>query len=191
MAYDFDKLLNKAVEFHGHMCVGQVIGVRMAIVALRELGLITPEDVDNLIVYVESDRCIADAIMMVTYRRLGRRTLKLVHYGKMAATFVDTLKNKAVRIHTTEECRKLVKNFPDEIDAYSRMTEDQLLRVEEVDVTIPEQELPGAPGHKAACENCGEIVYDMRIEKVGAKTLCRACAFGAYYTKKANLDRHS
>lgn len=179
-------MLREAVEFHGHLCIGQVIGVRIAIAGLRQLGIQDPKDFYDLIVYVENNRCVADAIMIATYRRFGRRTLKFIDYGKMAATFVDTSRKKAIRVHPTELCRKLVKSYRNEIEGYSRMTDEQLLVVEEVDIIVPPQELPTAPVQKTACENCGEIVFDMKVEKVGENALCRACAFGAYYMKKNN-----
>ncbi|MBI2544417.1 MAG: formylmethanofuran dehydrogenase subunit E family protein, partial [Candidatus Rokubacteria bacterium] len=86
----FGELLREAVAFHGHLCPGQVLGVRMAMAGCRALGVAEPKGMGkNLVVFVEIDRCATDAIQAVTGCSLGKRTLKHVDYGKMAATFVN------------------------------------------------------------------------------------------------------
>src|SRR5580698_8500839 len=88
-----DELLLEAERAHGHLCAGQVLGVRMAMLGLRLLGLPDPRsDRDarkRLVTFVEIDRCATDAIAVVTACRLGKRALKFRDWGKMAATFVD------------------------------------------------------------------------------------------------------
>ena len=78
MPEPFDALLEQAEAAHGHMCAGQVLGVRMALLGLRILGIEDPLGADRkrLITYVEIDRCATDAIGLVTGCRLGKRTLK-------------------------------------------------------------------------------------------------------------------
>ena len=86
-----EELLPKAEAAHGHMCPGQILGVRMALLGLRSLGIGDPLGADRkrLVTFVEIDRCATDAIGLVTGCRLGKRTLKFRDWGKMAATFVD------------------------------------------------------------------------------------------------------
>ena len=59
----------------------------------------------RLVVLVEIDRCATDAIQALTGVSLGKRTLKHVDYGKMAATFVDTASGRAVRVAAREDAR--------------------------------------------------------------------------------------
>src|ERR1700685_1658872 len=100
MSAGLDELLRAAELAHGHLCAGQVLGVRMAMLALRRLGIDDPRkrtladgslnpDRKRLVTFVEIDRCATDAIGVVTGCRVGKRALKLRDWGKMAATFVD------------------------------------------------------------------------------------------------------
>jgi formylmethanofuran dehydrogenase subunit E len=97
---DFEDLLLQAERAHGHLCAGQILGVRMALLALHRLGISDPRprtlpdgtlnpDRKRLVTFVEIDRCATDAIGVVTACRLGKRALKFRDWGKMAATFVD------------------------------------------------------------------------------------------------------
>ena len=86
------ELLKECEHLHGHMCAGQVLGARMALLGCREIGIDDPRGADRkkLIVWVEIDRCMTDAISAVTGVRLGKRSLKYLDYGKVAATFFNT-----------------------------------------------------------------------------------------------------
>src|ERR1700734_3802794 len=103
-----DELLTKAEAAHGHICAGQVLGVRMALLGLKLLGITGPrgQDRKRIVTYVEIDRCATDAIGMVTGCRLGKRTLKFRDWGKMAATFVNLTTGRAVRIVALESSNK-------------------------------------------------------------------------------------
>jgi len=104
MLDSFDTLLENAEAAHGHMCAGQVLGVRMALLGLKVLGIDDPLGADRkrLVTFVEIDRCATDAIGMVTGCRLGKRTLKFRDWGKMAATFVDLSADLGVRVVALE-----------------------------------------------------------------------------------------
>ena len=84
-------LIREAEIAHGHLCAGQILGVRMAMLGLAKLGIDDPRGKDRkrLVTFVEIDRCATDAIGVVTGCRLGKRALKFRDWGKMAATFVD------------------------------------------------------------------------------------------------------
>ncbi len=102
---DFDTLLKSSAAAHGHLCPGQVVGVRMAMLGCRLIGLDEPTRIDQikkLIVYVEMDRCTGDAVAHVTGVKLGRRSLKFMDYGIMGATFVNLETNTAFRVISTE-----------------------------------------------------------------------------------------
>lgn len=99
----FEQDLKKAHEFHGHICTGIIFGVRIARIGLNYLGIDDPAQNRDFIVFVEADRCIADAVASVTGCSLGRRRLKWFDYGKMAATFVDMYSNKGIDPHESEK----------------------------------------------------------------------------------------
>ncbi len=187
----FDELLAAAELMHGgHACPGQVLGVRMAMRACRELGIEEPwRDKKRLIVFVEIDRCAADAIAAVTGCRLGKRTLKHVDYGKMAATFLDTQTGQAVRVLALEESRHKARRYATsgmskyeaQREAYQAMPEDQLFEVQKVEVDLRAEDQPGPPLSRVRCDRCGERINDRREVRANGQVLCRACANGAYY----------
>src|SRR5690242_7578637 len=89
-----------ACEAHGHLCAGQILGLRMALHGLSLLGIDDPQGRDRkrLVTFVEIDRCATDAIPVVTGCRLGKRALKFRDFGKVAATFCDLQQDRAVRV---------------------------------------------------------------------------------------------
>src|SRR5208282_3572464 len=104
-----DELLRQAEAAHGHLCAGQVLGVRMSLLGLARLGIADPHGADRkrLVTYVEIDRCATDAIALVTGCRLGKRALKFRDWGKMAATFVDLASGRGLRVVALEDTREL------------------------------------------------------------------------------------
>ncbi len=186
---DFQTLLTEAVKRHGHLCAGQVLGVRMAMRALNELGIDPDAEPKRLIVYVEIDRCATDAIAAVTGCSLGRRTLKYLDYGKMAATFLDLHTHRAVRVGALDSARERAHDYAPtgmdkheaELVAYQAMPDEKLMAIQSVEVTLSEFDLPGRPLRRVACTQCGEGINDGREVIQNGKILCRACADGAYY----------
>ena len=189
---DFETLLRGSADAHGHLCPGQVVGVRMAMLGCRLIGLDDPkchDQIKKLIVYVEMDRCTSDAISYVTGVRLGRRSLKFMDYGIMAATFVNLETGKAYRILSTEEARDLVPVYAPEINeksvqqlqAYLKMPDSVLFRVQRVRVPMSEFDMPGPTHRKVSCSRCGQVVRDHREVQLDGMTLCKPCAHGAYF----------
>jgi len=188
---DFEKLLEESVRTHGHLCPGQVLGVRMSMLGLTLIGIHDPKGKDRkkLIAYVEIDRCATDAIQSVTGCSLGKRSLKFLDFGKMAATFVNSETGTAVRIVAKEESKAKAKNyFPDiedkykcQLEAYKIMPDEELFEWKKVEVRIPEEDMPGRPLRRIKCDKCGEYVQDKRDITLDGKLLCKACAQGAYY----------
>jgi formylmethanofuran dehydrogenase subunit E len=191
----FEEHLRDAVATHGHLCAGQVLGVRMARRGCLELGIDPDDSVARrrLVVYVEIDRCAADAIASVTGCKLGKRTLKHVDYGKVAATLVDTQTGHAVRVVARDDARERAMAYCDsdceahdaqqgkQMSAYQKMSDDELLIIQHVTVNMPPEDLPGRPLRRVTCDKCGESVSDGREVVVDGRTLCRACAGPSYY----------
>jgi len=189
---DFETLLKGSAKAHGHLCPGQVVGVRMAMLGCRLIGLDEPTSCDQikkLIVYVEMDRCTADAVTYATGVKLGRRSLKFVDYGIMAATFLNLETGNAFRVLSTEEARDLAPAYAPEIaekyaqqlEAYKRMPDSVLFRVQKVDVTVNDEDMPGPSRYKAACSRCGQVVRDRREVIIGDLRLCKPCADNVYF----------
>lgn len=196
---DFETLLEGSARAHGHLCPGQVIGVRMAMEGCRLIGLDNPrsrEQIKKIVVYAEIDRCATDAVAHVTGVKLGRRSLKFIDNGIMACTFVNLATRRAFRIASTEEARELAANYgPDigdpreqQLAAYKVMPIEALFDVKEVSVDIPLSDLPGPTRFKAVCQECGTVVRDKKEIYKNGQVLCRSCAHGSYYLPKQ--DRH-
>jgi formylmethanofuran dehydrogenase subunit E len=189
---DFETLLKGSARNHGHLCPGQVVGVRMAMLGCELIGLDDPghpDQIKKIVVYVEIDRCAADAIAYVTGAKLGRRSLKFVDHGIMAATFVNLESGRAVRILSTEQARDLVPRYApgiaekqrQQLEAYKAMPDEVLFQVQPVAVEVPVNDLPGPSRFKVQCEQCGQVVRDKKEVLRGGRVLCRICADGAYF----------
>ena len=196
----FDLLLEESVARHGHLCAGQVIGVRMAMLGCKLVGIEdpkAPEHRKKLITYVEIDRCATDAIAYVTGAKLGRRSLKFVDNGIMAATFVNLESGKAFRIVSTESARDLAPQYApniadprrQQLEAYKIMPDEVLFTVEPVIVEVPVHDMPGPSRFKTRCSRCGQVVRDKKEVLAGDKILCRPCAYGSYYKIAHERDR--
>jgi formylmethanofuran dehydrogenase subunit E len=189
-----DELLEECGRLHGHLCAGQLLGARMAVLGCRLIGVDNPRGRDRkkLIVWVEIDRCMADAVGAVTGTRLGKRSLKYLDYGKVAATFLNTETGEAVRIVALEESRALADARYPEIEskkerqfrAYREATDDELFKIERVTVNYSEMDAPGRPRSRVTCSSCNEGINDGReVRSDDGQVLCRPCATGGYYRK--------
>jgi formylmethanofuran dehydrogenase subunit E len=186
-----DDYIREAEGAHGHLCAGQVLGVRMAMLGLEKLGIKDPRGKDRkrLVTFVEIDRCATDAIAVVTGCRLGKRALKFRDWGKMAATFVDVSTGKAIRIAAKESSKALARTMHPEIEsknqqqmlAYREMAEDDLFTKQWVKVELPAEEFPGYKGERIVCAECGEGINFRREVLRNGRVLCRACAGDRYY----------
>lgn len=184
-----EELIAEAARFHGHVCPGTVLGVRMVLAGCREVGVCEPAAAGkSLIVIVEIDRCATDAIQALAGVSLGKRTLKHADFGKTAATFVNVASGTGVRVAARDDARGLaLRRIPDIADArraqmvaYRDMPEADLLTVERVVVE------PGWLARRRVrvpCAACGEHVNYEREVRVGGRALCRGCAGGRYYRR--------
>jgi formylmethanofuran dehydrogenase subunit E len=192
----FEDLLHQAEIAHGHLCAGQILGVRMAMLGCRLLKIDDPRGTDRkrLVTFVEIDRCATDAIGVVTGCRLGKRALKFRDWGKMAATFVDlaaplpspidSTSYKAVRIAALESSKERARELYPHIEkkneqqmlAYRELPESDLFHEEWVSVELPPREMPGFKSGRIICASCGEGINYAREVIRDSKILCSACA---------------
>src|SRR5215831_3308941 len=186
-----DEYLRDAEQAHGHICAGQVLGVRLAVLGLQKLRIDDPQGKDRkrLVTFVEIDRCATDAVAVVTGCRLGKRALKFRDWGKMAATFVDVASGKAVRISAKESSKTLARQMHPEIEsknqqqmlAYREMSDEDLFTRQWVKVDLPPEEFPGYKSERIVCQQCGEGINFRKEVRRDGKVLCRACAGESYY----------
>ncbi len=172
--------LQAARTFHGHLCHGMVMGVRMARYGCRQLGIDDPRSYRDLVVYVEMDRCATDAVSVTCGVTLGKRRMKFVDYGKMAATFVDLASGRALRLAPLPDVPHAGRDV-DPIEFWKDWADEALFSCTPVVVDIADEDRPGSPSRSAVCAGCGEQVKDGREVIDDGRTMCRACAFGAYY----------
>ncbi len=192
----FETLLQQAEIAHGHLCAGQILGVRMAMLGCSRLSIQEPRGADRkrLVTFIEIDRCATDAIGVVTGCRLGKRALKFRDWGKMAATFVDLGPNstgqppdpanrRAIRIAARESSKDLARTLYPQVDnknqqqmlAYREMADTDLFTEQWVTVDLPPREFPGFKGARVACSVCGEGINYDRFSEVGDRILCAGC----------------
>lgn len=187
----FDEYVTMAEAAHGHMCAGQILGLRLAIYGVTLLGLDDPagKDRKRLVSFVEIDRCATDAVPIVTGCRLGKRALKFRDFGKVAATFCDLQADRAVRVVAKESSKRRAREmYPEMQDrnaqqmrAYRELPEAELFDIQWVRVRLGPEDMPGYKAARVVCAECGEgISFKREVERDG-KTLCRACAGERYY----------
>src|SRR6202521_5630206 len=181
--------LDLAAQTHGHLCAGQVLGVRLAMLGVREVGIEDPiAERKRLVTYVEIDRCVTDAVALVANCRLGKRALKFRDWGKVAATFVDLKTGRAVRIAARESSKQAARDMFPELEketgqqrAYAQLPDDVLFDKQWVKVDVQPEDLPGFKGPRVICAECGEgINFKREIIKDG-RAVCRSCVGELYY----------
>jgi formylmethanofuran dehydrogenase subunit E len=181
-----------AAEAHGHLCAGQILGLRMALYGVRLLGIEDPAGADRkrLVTFVEIDRCATDAIPVVTGCRLGKRALKFRDFGKVAATFCDLRGGRAVRVVARDSARQRAAELHPEIEgrngqqmaAYREMADEELFETQWVRVELGPEDLPGYKAPAVQCSRCGESIAFRRERMLDGAVVCRACAGERYYT---------
>jgi formylmethanofuran dehydrogenase subunit E len=191
-----EQILDESARRHKHLCPRQVLGARIGIRGLRELQLLAENGTarfsnerKRLFTIVETDGCGLDGIAVATDCAVGRRTLRVLDYGKVAATFVDTQNGRAVRVNPTAASRELALHYaPDApsrwhayLKAYYLIPDDDLLHVVDVSLSPTVEEIISKPGARCACAKCGEEIINEREVIVNECVLCRPCAGDTYY----------
>ncbi len=188
-----DELLSRSAALHKHLCPRQVLGVRMAMLASERLGLSLPQTNKRLLAFVETDGCFADGVAVATGCWIGHRTLRVLDFGKVAATFVDTRSNTALRVHPHPQARERARDFAPEarnrwesyLIGYKRMSLEELLVSTPVILSQPIEHLLSRPSARAVCQACGEEIINERELMHEGTVLCRPCAGERYYRVKA------
>lgn len=186
---DLQTLLDQSASLHNHLCPRQVLGVRMGLWAGELLTIAVPQARKRLLTIVETDGCFTDGVAVATNCWVGRRTMRVVDYGKVAATFVDTETGTAWRIAPRAGCRLLARNHvPDArnrwlamLTAYQIMPTDELFTAQRVTLQTPIAAIISRAGYRVNCEECGEEILNEREREVHGRVLCRFCTGGGYY----------
>ena len=184
-----EQLLQQSAALHQHLCPRQVLGVRMALLGGRRLGLEVPQADKRLLTIIETDGCAADGVAVAAGCWVGRRTLRVLDFGKVAATFVDTFTGRAVRVLPGPRSRKLARTYAPEATSrweayllgYQRMPDEELLVAQEVVLTVSLEKLLSKDGYRVTCQICGEEIINEREVIREGSVLCRACAGERYY----------
>jgi formylmethanofuran dehydrogenase subunit E len=196
-------LIEKAKEFHGHICPFLVLGLRASEIAMKKLGIEKAREsetvAEEILAIIECNNCFADGVQIATGCTLGNNCLIYLDLGKNAVTIVRRSNWKGVRVYLdgnkfnntyfNEEDSKLFEKVvikregkdEDEEKLRKRWTEIafSLMNAPEdlfkiEDVKIAEIER--APIFESIrCEKCGELAMKTRIFEINGKKLCLSC----------------
>lgn len=191
-----EQLVHASARIHGHLCPGQVIGVRMSILGLGLLGYGCPlgmPEIKHIVGFVEIERCLADAVAVASGLRFGRGSLRLINQGLLAATFLDTQNGRAVRLVSREEPRQAaLAMHPNESNphtaqvlAYRVMPDAELFDAQWVRVPLAPDQMPGVRPPKVPCMSCGVLIRSGQVHQVDGRDLCAPCAGRAYFLPAA------
>lgn len=186
---DLKTLLEISARDHKHLCPRQVLGVRIGLKGLAILGMDELSTRKHLLVISETDGCFIDGVIAATKCTVGHRTLRVEDYGKIAATFVNTQTEQAVRISPqldVRECAALYvpgesRRYFAQLTAYQTMPDDELMLIQNVALKTPVKQIISHPGARINCDQCGEDVINEREVIINGKRYCRTCAQGGYY----------
>ena len=187
--HTLDLILAESAKRHKHLCPRQVLGARMGLFAAELLGIELPCRAKRLLVISETDGCAADGLIAATGCRVGSRTLRILDFGKVAATFTDTSTEETLRIVPRREARTIAaEHVPDARNdweamllGYQVISMSDLFTVQRVKLNMPLSELISRPGRKAICEICEEEIINGREIVNHGVVLCLACAGESYY----------
>lgn len=189
---DLQELLTVSASRHkDHLCPRQVLGVRMGMFAAELFRLDLPQKDKRLFTFIETDGCLGDGIAAATGCWVGSRTMRVMDYGKSAATFVDTETERALRVIPHPRARVRAKDYAPaasdrwqaQLLGYQVMPAHELLLAQAVNLTVSLASIISQHGHRVICEECGEDIINEREVKFDDHILCRACADGGYYER--------
>jgi formylmethanofuran dehydrogenase subunit E len=175
------------------------LGIRLGLYGLLALDLIDetyqPRYLNHrkhLLTIVETDGCGADGVAVVTGCYVGRRTLRVVDYGKMAATLVNTKTSTAVRVVPRPNVRRLALQYAPNarsrwhayLQAYQVMPDQLLLSARSVTLIQTIAEIMSKPSARINCEACGEEIMNEREVEQDGRLLCLSCAGVTYYSER-------
>ena len=197
ISVDLYKLLEQSASLHrGRLCPRQVLGVRMGLYALELLELADTlqaghliTDQRSLLTILETDGCFTDGISTATGCTVGRRSLRIEDYGKVAGSFVNLKTEQALRLAPQPGVRALAHSYAEtqadryqaQLAGYQVMPAEALFVVQPVVLRQSLDEILSQPGKRVNCVGCGEEIMNDRQVAAQAGPLCRACAGKAYY----------
>jgi len=181
-------LLLEVAAVHRHLCPRQVLGVRMGLYAGELLRLELPRHDKRLYTFVETDGCFVDGVTAATGCSVGHRTLRLMDYGKVAASYVDTETGTAIRVWPSHQCRTRAMDYAPaaancwraQLEAYQSMPVSDLLCAREIELVLDLKALIARPGVRVNCGICGEEILNQREVIRNGQVLCYGCAHGGY-----------
>ncbi len=188
-------ILRQSAERHKHLCPRQVLGARMSLLAGEMLELELPRLDKRLLVIAETDGCTVDGIIAATGCHVGGRTLRILDFGKVAATFIDTHTEESIRIIPRREARALAADYaPDArneweamLFGYQVMPVSELFSIQRVNLNMPLSKILGRAGMKTVCEICKEEIINGREIVNRGRIFCRACAGDNYFDASVAL----
>jgi formylmethanofuran dehydrogenase subunit E len=197
MMAELSQLLSQSAQMHSHLCPRQVLGARMGLYAAKILVLDLPQTGKRVHTFVETNGCAADGISVATGCWLGRRTLHIMDFGKIAATFVDSLTGRAVRIYPPPNCRQDARRYAPharntyqaQLEAYQVMPDETLFVAQNVKLTVSLEAIISSKTAHASCQRCGEEIKNEREVYRDGEVLCRGCAGEAYYVLEGQAFR--
>jgi formylmethanofuran dehydrogenase subunit E len=183
-----DDLLTLSATHHHKLCPRQILGVRIGLLAGRLLEIPLPQPEKRLLAISETDGCFVDGVSAATGCYVGRRTLRIEDYGKIAATFVDTRTGQAIRIAPQGSVRELAwehapsarNKWQAQLIGYQHIPDELLLHWQQVELTVPVKLIIGQAGKRVNCEICGEEVINQREVMHEGMILCKPCAGYSY-----------
>lgn len=184
-----EDLLAESASRHHRLCPRQVLGARVGMMAASLLDLDLPQSDKRLLTITETDGCFVDGISAATGCYVGRRTLQIEDYGKIAATFVDTLSEQAIRIVPRVGIRELAwayapaarNRWEAQLIGYQHILGELLLDWQRVELTVPVKRIIGQAGKRVVCEGCGEEVINQREVLNEGVVLCKSCTGESYF----------
>jgi formylmethanofuran dehydrogenase subunit E len=187
--------LEQAVQFHGHVCPGLLIGYRAAKAALAKLGGERAVD-EELVAIVETDACGVDAIQSVLGCTIGKGNLIFKDYGKQVYTIGNRKNNRAVRLAlkaeimpagseqdqlrsavfsgtaTPAQLKEFQRLRQERMEKLLRLADEELFAIKEVVLTLPEK---ASIFSSVTCGFCGEKVMEPRARLREGKIACPEC----------------
>lgn len=198
-----EALIEKAKEFHGHICPFVVLGLKASEIAMKKLGLQKAGETETvgeeILAIVECNNCFADGVQVATGCTLGNNSLIYLDVGKNAVTLVkrkewkgvrvyidsETLRNKYFKEEVIELFEKVVAKRQGSSKDYEKLQKVwgelgwSMADVSEEIFKIEEvevAEIEKAPIFESVkCEKCGELTMKTRVRMVAGKTLCLSC----------------
>jgi formylmethanofuran dehydrogenase subunit E len=187
------RIVERLAPLHTRLCPRQVLGARLGLYGGELLGLELPRLDKRLLTIVETDGCFVDGVIEATGCRVGRRTLRVVDHGKVAAVFVDVETGQSIRVWPHPNARQQACRYAlghtdawhAQLDAYRWMPASELLEARDVALRIPLRTLLGRAGARVECTRCGEEIMNDRHVQVDGRVVCRSCVGDRYWTADA------